>query len=101
MGKPAFKYVAYGECEKCGKPIVRNAECTVAVCTCESAVEVPLKPTMLFRTNARLYKKIEKICDQFKIRIDEFVTELLDQGIKELKKMSVHDLQKLAGGSRK
>jgi len=100
MGKRAFRYVSYGECPKCGAEHIRNPVITLAVCTCESAIKVPLKPTILFRTNSRLYKKIERICEQFKIEIQRFVPELLCLGVKELEKLSAEEQRELLAGGK-
>ena len=95
MGKPTFRYVAFGECPNCGKQMIRNAECTVAVCTCSSAIKVPLKPTMLFRTENQLYRKIEKIAGMLHVEVQELVDKtfetalndkaLMDEAIKKLR----------------
>lgn len=95
MGKQPFRYVAFGECPNCGKEMIRNIECTVAICTCESAIKVPLKPTMLFRTESRLYGKIEKIAGMLHIEVQELINktfevalndkEFMDEAIKRLR----------------
>ena len=93
---PAFRYVAYGECPNCGKRMIRNAECSVAVCTCSSAVKVPLKPTMLFRTNSRLYGKLEKIAKRVNIEVQELVSKTFETALND-KEFMVEALKELRG----
>jgi len=96
---PAFRYVAFGVCPKCGKQMIRNAECTVAVCTCSSAIEVPLKPAMLFRTNARLYKKLEKIAGMLHIGTEEFVVKVYETAL-DNEEFMVKALKELRGSKQ-
>ena len=96
MGKPAFRYVAYGECPNCGKQMIRNAECTVAVCTCSSAVKVSLKPTMLFRTNSRLYGKLEKTAKKVNVEVEELVDKTFETALNN-KEFMVETIKKLRG----
>lgn len=99
MGKPAFRYVAYGECPNCGKQIIRNAECTLGVCTCSSVVEVPLKPTTLFRTNSRLYKKLEKIAGMVNIEIEELVSKTFETALND-KELVAEAIKRLRGSKQ-
>ena len=78
MGKTPLKYVSYGICPKCGQPIIRNFEINIGVCTCQSAVEVALKPTILFRTNSRLYRKLEKIAKVIGVSVEDLVTKIYE-----------------------
>ena len=97
MVKPAFRYVAYGVCPKCGEPIVRNAEVTIGVCTCASAVKVPLKPCLLFRTNARLYGKLEKIAKRVNIEVQELVTKTFETALND-EKFMVEAIKNIGSG---
>lgn len=99
MGKPAFRYVSYGKCPNCGNPIVRNVECTVAVCTCESAIEVVLKPTILFRTNSQLYKKIAKIAEMVGVSVEEFVGKIYETALND-KEFVGEFVKQVRGGSK-
>lgn len=99
MGKPAFRYVAYGECPNCGKQMIRNAECTVAVCTCESAIKVPLKPTMLFRTESHLYQKIEKVAKMLHIEVQELMNKTFETALND-KQLMAEAIKRLRGRKR-
>lgn len=96
MVKPAFRYVAYGVCPKCGEQIVRNAEVTIGVCTCSSAIKVPLKPCLLFRTNTRLYGKLEKIAKRVNIEVQELVDKTFETALND-KEFMVEAIKHLRG----
>lgn len=96
MVKPSFRYVAYGVCPKCGQPLVRNLECTIGVCTCESAIKVALKPCLLFRINSRLYKKIEKTSKMLHVEVEEFVNRVYETALND-KAFMVEAVKELRG----
>jgi len=77
----SFRYVSAGVCPKCGRLIVRNPECTMAVCTCSSAVKVPLKPALLFRTNSRLYRKLENVAKALNVSVQELIDKTFDKAL--------------------
>jgi len=96
MSKQPFRYVAYGVCPKCGEPIVRNAEVTTAVCTCASAIKVPLKPSLLFRTNSRLYGKLEKIAKKVNVEVQELADKTFETALND-KAFMVEAIKELRG----
>jgi hypothetical protein len=99
MGKPAFRYIAYGECPKCGSPIIRKPEITVGVCTCESAIKVPLNPTLLFRTSSRLYRKIQKIAGMFDVSVKALVSKVYETVLSD-KEFMVEAINQLRGNKQ-
>ena len=101
MGKTKLRYVMIGQCSKCGVEMVRSADCTVGVCTCESVTEVPLQPTILFRPS-RLLGKLERLCPA-NISLERFVNALMAAGLEVVEKMSSQELKKrgLIGGSKR
>jgi len=50
---------------------------------CKSAVEVPLKPALLCRTNSRLYKKLEKIAELVNVEVEEFVSKIFETALND------------------
>ena len=99
MGKPSFRYVSAGECPKCGRLIVRNIEVTLAVCQCESVIPVQLKPTMLFRTNSRLYGKIEKIAGMLNVEVQELMNKTFEVALND-KALMAEAIKRLRGSKR-
>ena len=98
--KRSLRYVAYGECPNCGAQIIRQYDCTVGVCDCKNPyVEVPLKPTMLFRANSRLYRKIEKIAEMVGVSVEAFVTKIFDLAL-DNEEFLRNFLKQVRGGSK-
>ena len=101
MDKTKLRYVMIGECSKCGKELIRLPEVTIAACDCESATEVPLKPTILLRPSL-LLRKLERLCPP-NISLERFVNALMTAGLEVVEKMSLQEFKKrgLLGGSKK
>ena len=99
MGEPAFRYVAYGRCPKCGAEMIRPPEVTTAVCDCQSVVEVPLRPAILFRPS-RLLGKLERLCPA-NVSLERFVNALMAAGLEVVEKMSSNDIREFFRSRRR
>jgi len=69
-----------GTCPRCGKEFVRPAECDVAACDCESSVEVPLKPALIFPRS--IYNRLQRAADEAGVTVERIVEEILKVGFK-------------------
>jgi hypothetical protein len=78
------KIVAVGKCPSCGTRFERPTVCTVAICNCNSIVEVPLKPVLVL--SDRLHAKIKKYADEAGVSVEDFANELLNESAKEIVK---------------
>jgi len=70
-----------GTCPRCGKEFMRPAECDTAACDCESAVEVPLKPALIFPL--RVYKRLQKAAEAAGVTIEGLVNAILEIGLEK------------------
>ena len=77
-----LKYVMMGTCERCGKELVRTADCDVAACDCQSAVEVPLQPFLI--VPIRIYNRFQKVADREKVPIESLVNMVLRLALKHV-----------------
>lgn len=84
-----IRYVAYGRCPECGKEVIREPECTLAMCTCKNnPVEVPLQPTVLLRDPT--LKRFEKTADLLGVSLEKLVNGILEVGCKMVKEGKIH-----------
>jgi len=95
-----IRYVAYGVCPSCGKQIIRPYDCTIGVCTCSSAVEVPLKPALLLPIKSMLFQKINLIFTEFDIPREKLVSEALGLAFAD-KAIMKEAVENLKGESKK
>ena len=76
-----IRYVAVGECPKCGTGFVRPAVCTHAACDCSSVTEVPLHPALILPS--RLHKKLQPVAVFAGVSVEDFVNALLLEASKQ------------------
>jgi hypothetical protein len=82
MEKQKVKIVSVGECMKCQKEFVRPYPCDVAVCTCDSAIEVALEPALILPS--RDYARLSKLAKMADVSVQKLFETLLDVYIDEL-----------------
>lgn len=88
MTETKIRYVAFGVCSKCGKEFIRPPECDVAVCDCESAIEVPLHPVLILKRSL-LLRKLEQVCPP-SVSLEDFVNAIFEVAIEQLDKGKIN-----------
>lgn len=73
-----------GECPKCGKELVREAEVDVAVCTCASVVQVDL--TLAAILPAKLERYFDGLAKQCGCTVDDVFNACFEVGLANLEK---------------
>jgi len=79
--EPDVQLVGAGVCAECGRMLVRPYGCTVAICECQSTVEVSLEPVFL------LPRKIErkiKVAERLGIDVAEWLYWLCADYLEEV-----------------
>lgn len=79
-----------GTCERCGKEFVRQPPCDTAVCTCESAHEVPLHPAVILPV--RMRRKLQKIGDLTNASMEQVLDAALRVGLEEIRGKNVKEV---------
>jgi hypothetical protein len=86
------KIISVGECPKCGKRLIRAYPIDTAVCTCDSAIEVPLD--LAFVVSKRVYVRLSNIAKMANVTVERLVEVLLDTYIDELYQKGLLNLVK-------
>jgi len=87
---PREKIVSVGICRKCGEQIIRPYPCDVAVCTCESTVEVSLEPAMV--VDGKSYAKLSNLAKFAGVSVKKVLEVLLKTYIEKLEKEGLINL---------
>ena len=78
------KWIAVGECPQCGKEIIRNGECDMAVCVCQSVVKVDL--TLAAILPPKLESYFEDLAKQVGCSVDDIFNKCFEVGLQNLEK---------------
>ena len=85
-----IRYLMVGTCERCGREFVRPADCDVAACDCQSAMEVPLHPVLILPTH--IYNQFKNVADRAGVSIDLLVNKVLELGLKKFEGMNIKEV---------
>lgn len=74
-----IRYVSYARCPNCGAEIIRDPECTVAICKCDNPyIELPLKPAVLLRDPT--LKRFEDVAKAIGVPLEILINGILEIG---------------------
>ena len=82
-----IKWIAVGTCPQCGKKLIRDVECDMAVCTCKSVSKVELTPVLILPP--KLERFFEGYAKKFDATVDEVFFVMMYLGLKKVKKMGI------------
>ena len=82
-----IKWIAVGTCPQCGKELIRDAECDMAVCNCKSISKVELTPVLILPP--KLERLFEGYAKKFDATVDEVFFVMMYLGLKKVKKMGI------------
>jgi DNA-directed RNA polymerase subunit RPC12/RpoP len=81
---PKVKWIAMGVCPQCGKEVMRDEDCTHAVCTCSSVVVVKLTSVIVLPDKLNAY--FEALCKRHHISFDDLIELWYEVGLLNLEK---------------
>jgi hypothetical protein len=89
-----IRWLAVGTCPQCGKEVVRDCECDVAVCRCSSVVKVDLTPSLILPP--KLSRYFDDLAEKIGCTSDDLLNACFEVGLENFDELYQKGLVKLA-----